>query len=132
MSTLTAPAVGDNYKFSLSAGNNASGDNALLLGNCLKTDASSILGDISLDAFYTSMIGALGVQSQDAQRLNINQQTVIDHLINLRASTSGVNMDEEMTDMIRFQKAYNASARVLTAMDEMLDKLINGTGVVGR
>lgn len=112
--------------------NNANGDNAIRLGNCLKTDVSDILGGASLDGFYTSMIGALGVQAQDAQRLNINQQTVIDHLTNLRASTSGVNMDEEMTDMMRFQKGYNAAARVLTTMDEMLDKLINGTGVVGR
>ena len=41
-------------------------------------------------------------------------------------------MDEEMSDMIRFQKGYNASARMITTMDEMLDKLINSTGVVGR
>ncbi|MHB8073689.1 flagellar hook-associated protein FlgK [Desulfosporosinus fructosivorans] len=112
--------------------NNASGDNAILLGNCLKTDKSVILGDISLDSFYSAMIGTLGVQAQDATRLNTNQQTVIDQLTNLRASVSGVSLDEEMTDMIRFQKGYNASARVLTAMDEMLDKLINSTGMVGR
>lgn len=131
-STLTSTAVDNTYSFSLSAGNNASGDNAILLGNCLKTDVSETLGNTSLESFYTSMIGALGIRSQDAQRLNTNQQTVIDHLTNLKASTSGVNMDEEMTDMIRFQKAYNSAARVLTAMDEMLDKLINGTGIVGR
>lgn len=118
-------------KTTVNGNNNASGDNAILLGNRLKTDITGTLG-VSLDNYYTSMIGTLGVQSQDAQRLNTNQQTVIDHLTNLRASTSGVNMDEEMTDMIRFQKGYNAAARVLTAMDEMLDKLINGTGVVGR
>jgi flagellar hook-associated protein 1 FlgK len=41
-------------------------------------------------------------------------------------------MDEEMSNMIKFQKGYNAAARVLTTMDEMLDKLINGTGIVGR
>ncbi|AFQ45769.1 flagellar hook-associated protein FlgK [Desulfosporosinus meridiei] len=131
-SSLSAPAINNTYNFSLSTSNNASGDNAILLGNSLKTDVSATLGNISLDAFYTSMIGGLGIQSQDAQRLYTNQQTVINHLTNLRASTSGVNMDEEMTDMIRFQKGYNAAARVLTAMDEMLDKLINGTGVVGR
>lgn len=132
--TSTSPPTGtDTYEFTLSKGNNnASGDNAILLGNSLKTDTSSTLGDISLDAFYSSLIGSLGVQSQDALRQNTNQQTVIDQLTNLRSSTSGVNMDEEMTDMIRFQKGYNAAARVLTAMDEMLDKLINGTGVVGR
>ncbi|MCO1601338.1 flagellar hook-associated protein FlgK [Desulfosporosinus nitroreducens] len=128
-----APTATDTYDFTLSTGNNnASGDNAILLGNCLKTKPSSTLGNVSLDSFYQAMIGTLGVQSQDAQRLNTNQKTVVDQLTNLRASTSGVNMDEEMTDMIRFQKGYNASARVLTAMDEMLDKLINSTGIVGR
>ncbi|MDA8220376.1 flagellar hook-associated protein FlgK [Desulfosporosinus sp.] len=129
-----ASATEDTYEFTLSKGNNnASGDNAILLGNCLKTDASSAtLGKVSLDSYYSAMISTLGVQSQDAQRLSTNQKTVVDQLSNLRASTAGVNMDEEMTDMIRFQKGYNASARVLTAMDEMLDKLINGTGLVGR
>lgn len=133
VTSTSIPTGTDTYEFTLSKGNNnASGDNAILLGNSLKTDTSSTLGDISLDAFYSSLIGTLGVQSQDALRQNTNQQTVIDQLTNLRASTSGVNMDEEMTDMIKFQKGYNAAARVLTAMDEMLDKLINGTGVVGR
>lgn len=131
-SNFIDPADGDIYSMSLSAGNNASGDNAILLGNRLKTDPSLTLGNVSLDSFYSAMIGTLGVQSLDAQRLNANQKTVINQLTNLRASTAGVNLDEEMTDMIRFQKGYNASARVLTTMDEMLDKLINGTGIVGR
>lgn len=131
--SLLSPAVDNTYSFSLPANNNASGDNAIKLGNSLKTDTSSVtLGNVSLDEFYSSMIGTLGIQSQDSQRTETNQQTVLDQLTNLRQSTAGVNMDEEMTDMIRFQKGYNASARVLTAMDEMLDKLINGTGAVGR
>lgn len=133
VNSATTPTGTDTYDFTLSKGNNnASGDNAILLGNRLKIDSSPTLGDVSLDSFYSAMISTLGVQSQDSQRLNTNQQTVVDQLSNLRASTAGVNMDEEMTDMIRFQKGYNASARVLTAMDEMLDKLINGTGMVGR
>ncbi|AET70316.1 flagellar hook-associated protein FlgK [Desulfosporosinus orientis DSM 765] len=130
---LVSPAIDNLYRFSLPAGNNANGDNAIKLGNSLKTDTSSAtLGNKSLDEYYSSLIGTLGIQSQDAERINTNQQTVVDQLTNLRQSTSGVNMDEEMTDMIRFQKGYNAAARVLTAMDEMLDKLINGTGAVGR
>jgi len=111
---------------------NASGDNAVLLGNMLKTAVSPTLGNASLDSYYTSLIGALGVQSQDAQRTTDNQTTLITQLTNWRESTSGVNMDEELTNMIKFQKGYNASARVLTTMDEMLDKLINSTGTVGR
>ena len=47
-------------------------------------------------------------------------------------SVSGVSLDEEMTDMIKFQHAYNASARMITLQDEMLDKIINGMGTVGR
>ncbi|HIW32409.1 MAG TPA: hypothetical protein IAA29_06460, partial [Candidatus Paenibacillus intestinavium] len=41
-------------------------------------------------------------------------------------------MDEELTDMLRFQHAYNAAARNMTAVDEMLDRVINGMGLVGR
>ncbi|NLP42037.1 MAG: flagellar hook-associated protein FlgK [Veillonellaceae bacterium] len=121
----------DTYTFTIPQGN-AAGDNAILLGNWLKTEKSSILGDTSLDNYYSTVIGSLGVQTQDAERLTDNQKTLVNQIRNWRESTAGVNMDEEMTNMIRFQKGYNAAARVITTMDEMLDKLINGTGVVGR
>jgi flagellar hook-associated protein 1 FlgK len=49
-----------------------------------------------------------------------------------RESTAGVDLDEEMTNMIQYQQAYNAAARFITAIDEALDTLINGTGRVGR
>lgn len=125
-------SAGDTYTFSLSQGNNASGDNAVLLSNRLKIDTSLNLGGASLETYYSSMIGALGIQKQNAARLTDNQQTLVDQINNWRESTKGVNMDEEMTNMIRFQQGYNAAARILTSMDEMLDKLINGTGIVGR
>jgi len=122
----------DQYTFSVSKGNVASGDNAVLMGKRLKSDTSQTLGNSSLDGYYSSLIGTLGVQSQNAQNTADNQQTLVDQITNWRESISGVNLDEEMTYMIKFQKGYNAAARVLTTMDEMLDKLINGTGVVGR
>lgn len=133
-SMLTSPTAtaGNAYSFTLSAGSNASGDNAISLGNSLKTDVSTILGNTTLDSYYAALIGTLGVRAQDAERTNTNQQTIVNQLTNLRESAAGVNMDEEMTNMIKFQKGYNAAARVLTAMDEMLDKLINSTGIVGR
>lgn len=120
------------YKFTISKGNVASGDNAVLLGNRLKTDTIAKLGNASLDGYYSSMISALGVKGQDAIRLTANQQTLVDQITNWRESVAGVNMDEEMTNMIRYQKGYTAAARMLTTMDEMLDKLINSTGTVGR
>ena len=48
-----------------------------------------------------------------------------------RMSISSVSLDEEMTNMIKFQQAYNASARMITVVDETLDKIINGMGRVG-
>lgn len=111
---------------------NASGDLAVKLSEALKTTPSATLSNQSLDSYYNSLVGGLGVQSQNAQRLTENQKVLVNQIENWRQSVSGVNMDEEMSNMIRFQKGYSAAARVLTTMDEMLDKLINGTGVVGR
>jgi flagellar hook-associated protein 1 FlgK len=45
---------------------------------------------------------------------------------------SGVSIDEELTNLIKFQQAYNAAARIITVMDEMIDVLVSKTGVVGR
>jgi len=49
-----------------------------------------------------------------------------------RQSTAGVDWNEELTNMLKFQTGYGACSRVLTSMDEILDRLINSTGVVGR
>ena len=48
-----------------------------------------------------------------------------------RQSVSGVSLDEEMSNLVRFQRAYQASSRAMSTMDEMLDVLINRTGRVG-
>ncbi|WP_217596241.1 flagellar hook-associated protein FlgK [Cohnella sp. GbtcB17] len=85
-----------------------------------------------LDDFYQSVIGQLGVQSQNAQRQVDNQETLLTNVESRRQSVSGVSLDEEMSNMIKFQHAYNAAARVMTTFDEMLDKVINGMGTVGR
>jgi flagellar hook-associated protein 1 FlgK len=59
------------------------------------------------------------------------QENLLVSLTSQRESVMTVSLDEEMTDLIRFQHAYNAAARCITTMDENLDKLINGTGRVG-
>lgn len=126
-------ALGDTYSFSVPQAN-ASGDNATNLANAIKmpTSPGSTLSGSSLDDYYESMIADLGIAAQNKERLADNQQTLVDQITNWRDSVAGVNIDEEMANMIKFQKGYNASARVITTIDEMLDKLINGTGIVGR
>ncbi|MDI3327908.1 MAG: flagellar hook-associated protein FlgK [Alicyclobacillaceae bacterium] len=86
----------------------------------------------TLDDYFQAVIGGLGVQSQEAERQVANQEVLVQQLDGKRQSVAGVSIDEEMANIIRFQQAYAASARVVTAIDQMLDKLINGTGIVGR
>lgn len=87
---------------------------------------------ITLDDYFSSITGQLGVQAQEATRQVQNTSQLAEQVDTLKQSVSGVSLDEEMTNLVKFQQAYNASARFMTTFDEMLDKLINGTGTVGR
>jgi flagellar hook-associated protein 1 len=79
---------------------------------------------------YAQQIAALGVESQTVQSQSANQQVLISHLDTQRQQTSGVSLDEETVNLMMYQKAYQAAARVITVMDGMLDTLINHTGVL--
>jgi flagellar hook-associated protein 1 FlgK len=84
------------------------------------------------DATYRRMIVELGVQSAVSQR-DLDIQSVITTQVDAaRESVAGVDLDEELTNMLSFQHAYAAAGRMITAIDETLDVLINRTGLVGR
>ncbi|MFC4811618.1 flagellar hook-associated protein FlgK [Paenibacillus sp. GCM10023250] len=86
----------------------------------------------TIDDYYAALIGQLGVQAQEADRQASNQKDIATQVDSSRQSVSGVSLDEEMSDLIKFQHAYSAAARFMTTLDETLDKVINGMGVVGR
>jgi flagellar hook-associated protein 1 FlgK len=86
----------------------------------------------TFEDYLRAAIGQLGVEAQEADRMVENQELLVAQLENNRQAVSGVSLDEEMVNMIRFQHAYNAAARVITAMDEMLDLIISRMGLVGR
>jgi flagellar hook-associated protein 1 FlgK len=83
------------------------------------------------DKLYTAFVTKVGGDLKNAQRGEANATVLLDSIDNRRQSVSGVSMDEEMTNLIRFQRGYQASARTMSTMDQMLDTLINRTGVVG-
>lgn len=87
---------------------------------------------VSIHSFYQRLIGEMGVDAELAERMTKNATTLRDSVELRRNSVSNVSLDEEMTNMIKFQHAYNAAARNITLIDEMLDKIINGMGLVGR
>ena len=92
---------------------------------------AALRGGTSIDTAYASLVTTIGSDSQQAQRNSSNTGVLVDTLQNRRDSVSGVSLDEEMTNLVRFQRGYQAAARALTAMDDMIDQLINRTGKVG-
>ncbi|MFS8630708.1 MAG: flagellar hook-associated protein FlgK, partial [Bacillales bacterium] len=68
----------------------------------------------------------------EANRLKENSEVLARSVDENRQSVSAVSLDEEFANLIQFQHAYNAAARQITVIDEMLDKIINGMGIVGR
>ena len=97
----------------------------------LQSDVQTSLQGGTFQSFYKSLIGELGVKGQQAATLEFNSTTIHLQIENNRASFNSVSLDEEMTNMITFQQAYNANARMITVIDETLDKIINGMGRVG-
>lgn len=111
------------------------GSNALNLANV--KDADLNFGEngensTSVQRFYQGVIGQMAVDASEAnQKTNITQ-SLTSSADERRMSVSGVSMDEEMANMIQFQHAYNAASRSVTTFDEMLDRIINNMGLVGR
>ncbi|GAB6935089.1 flagellar hook-associated protein FlgK [Calditerricola yamamurae] len=96
-----------------------------------KTITEGLPETSTLDDFYRYTIAQLGVDSQEAQRMKANSELLAGEIDNRRQSVSGVSLDEELANLVKFQHAYNAAARLITALDEMLNRVINGMGRVG-
>lgn len=84
------------------------------------------------DERYRSFIVRLGVEAQAVSRRVEIQAGITEQVDRARQAEAGVNLDEEMANMVAFQHAYEAAARFLSSVDEMLDTLVNRTGLVGR
>ncbi|MDK2816825.1 MAG: flagellar hook-associated protein 1 [Moorella sp. (in: firmicutes)] len=87
------------------------------------------LSNATFDDYYKNFTAKLGVDAHEAVRMTTNQGVLVDQLTNRKESISGVSLDEEMANMIQYQRAYEAAARMITTLDAMLDKIINGMGV---
>lgn len=107
------------------------GGNALNIAQ-LKSQMLMNGGVATFDDYFRSTVAELGINTLEATRMADNQTLLVNQLINKREGVSGVSLDEEMTNMIRYQHAYTASARVINTMDEMLDLIVNRLGLVGR
>lgn len=79
----------------------------------------------SIEGLYGSIVSNLGVESQQAERLLTNQEALTNQLVNRREEAAGVSVDEELANMVQFQHGYQAAARLLSTLDEILTTVIN-------
>lgn len=94
----------------------------------LDLDTLTIQGSVSgttLNDYFNSLISELGVSSQEASRMVDNQDTLLQQLETRKESISGISLDEEMINMVQFQKAYVANAKMISTVQQMLDAIIN-------
>jgi flagellar hook-associated protein 1 len=118
---LNAPAVN---VATVRAGTGGAADNTIAL------EMNKLRGG-DADKLYAQLVTRIGNEVSEASRRQATAQVLTDSLQDRRDSVSGVSLDEEMTNLIRFQRAYQAASRAMSTTDEMLDTLINRTGRVG-
>lgn len=80
----------------------------------------------TVDNYYKDMISILGTNAQEANRDTLTSEGNVENLNLQKAAVSGVSIDEEMTNLIQFQHAYQANAKIISTIDELLDVVING------
>jgi flagellar hook-associated protein 1 FlgK len=104
--------------------------NALLMVELItKTDIPVVS---NFENYLKSLVVNVAIESSHSQKMQEGQLSLVANLENRRQSISGVSVDEEMIEMVKHQHAYSAASRMITAVDEALDVLINRMGIVGR
>jgi flagellar hook-associated protein 1 FlgK len=103
-----------------------SGDAALKLDNAIANKVAALAGKVDgPDGTYRDLVANLAVESQTAQTRLTTQQSVANKAADSLEAVRGVDTDEEMTNLLAFQRGYEASARVMTSINSMLDTLLN-------
>lgn len=115
---------------SFEPGGSSPGDGSAALAIAqLRTKPVMVGDNMSFDDFFAKLVADIGSKGEQSE---IELRTIIQVLMDLneiKSSISGVNIDEELTNVIKFQHGYNAAARFISEVDKMLDVIINRMGV---
>lgn len=119
--------------------NDSAYDNILAMINMLTTEKHKLQtkeGGIVFEGcfldIYDNLQNTQATEMMSSTTILENRVTVLNQIADAKDSVSGVYLDEEVMNLMKFQQSYNAAARLMTTLDEALDTLINNTGVVGR
>ncbi|HFC53184.1 MAG TPA: flagellar hook-associated protein FlgK, partial [Gammaproteobacteria bacterium] len=117
------PGLGD--RFTAEYNSQGTGDNSNMLALAeLQTSNSMLKGTASFLDAYAGIITDVGTRTYQADVANRAQQALLRQAVDAREAVSGVNLDEEAANMMRFQQAYQASAQVISAAQGMFDALL--------
>lgn len=104
-------------------------ESADILDKLIKViDDKSMFKEGSPVSFFQTLISDVGIDTKKAEDFAVSQKNIVSSVDNQRISVSGVDVDEEAMNLVRFQNAYNLSAKVISIMDEVYEQLINYMG----
>jgi flagellar hook-associated protein 1 len=119
-------AIEANSNLVAASGDGSPGDNTIALAIANVTNEQLLNSNSqSLSQFYNSLVSQVGSAINAVDSTSTSQELILAQLENQRASVSGVSLDEEMTDMIKFQRAYDAAAKLVTTADQMFQTILN-------
>jgi flagellar hook-associated protein 1 FlgK len=107
------------------------GNSAVTIANLAKQTYAALNG-LTFGGYNSDRVSSLALAVNNATGNATGHGNLVDVIGQQRESVAGVNLDEEAANMAKYQRSYQAAARLMTAVDEMLDKVINGMGLVGR
>lgn len=118
-------------KLSVNVGTDGVGDNRVALEVLKLRDETFTMNgqDVTMEQFYKQLISDIGIKTQHAESMIESQDKLLTFLDNQYLSISGVSLDEEIVNLVQFQKAYDANAKVISTITTMLDTIINQMGV---
>lgn len=96
----------------------------------IRKDGKQVDGEKSIFNSYADIQNTYAIDKKSYEALLDNHTIVAQQAETSREAVTGVNMDEEVMNMMKYQQSYNAASRLMTTLDALLDKLINGTGVM--
>jgi flagellar hook-associated protein 1 FlgK len=118
------PQIGDTFSVSANVGGVGDGRNAVLLGQ-LQTQNTTTGGKATFQSSYAQLVSDVGNKTREVKVTRDAQQTLADQATATRESSSGVNLDEEAANLIKYQTAYQASARMINIGSKLFDVLFN-------
>jgi flagellar hook-associated protein 1 FlgK len=117
------PAAGDTFTVAINSNGVADNRNAMLLG-ALQTATPMVGGTASYQSAYSQIVSQVGNKTRQVEVTGKAQQNLADQAQNAVEQTSGVNLDEEAANLLRYQQAYQASAKMIDIAGRLFDEIL--------